>query len=70
MKNSKPILQTAKETILLESSAIANLANLLDKHFEKCTSDLFFLSIFSEKEIPGIVTNFINGGKYFIILNK
>ena len=34
MKNSKPILQTAKETILLESSAIANLANLLDKHFE------------------------------------
>ena len=35
MKNTNPILQTAKETILLESSAIANLANLLDENFEK-----------------------------------
>ena len=38
MKNSKPILQTAKETILLESSAIANLANLLNKHFENAVN--------------------------------
>lgn len=38
MKNSNPILQTAKETILLESSAIANLANLLDENFEKAVN--------------------------------
>ena len=38
MKDSNPILQTAKETILLESSAIANLANLLDENFEKAVN--------------------------------
>ena len=38
MKKLNPILQTAKETILLESSAIANLANLLDEHFEKAVN--------------------------------
>ena len=38
MKKSNPILQTAKETILLESSAIANLANLLDENFEKAVN--------------------------------
>jgi arabinose-5-phosphate isomerase len=38
LKNSNPILQTAKETILLESSAIANLANLLDENFEKAVN--------------------------------
>ena len=35
MKKLNPILQTAKETILLESEAIANLAKLLDENFEK-----------------------------------
>jgi arabinose-5-phosphate isomerase len=38
LKNSNSILQTAKETILLESSAIANLANLLDENFEKAVN--------------------------------
>jgi arabinose-5-phosphate isomerase len=38
LKKLNPILQTAKETILLESIAIANLANLLDEHFEKAVN--------------------------------
>lgn len=38
MKNANPILQTAKETILLESTAIANLAKLLDENFEKAVN--------------------------------
>jgi arabinose-5-phosphate isomerase len=38
LKNLNSILQTAKETILLESKAIANLANLLDEHFEKAVN--------------------------------
>ncbi|MEN8776156.1 MAG: KpsF/GutQ family sugar-phosphate isomerase [Polaribacter sp.] len=38
MKNSKPILLTAKETILLESNAIANLKNLLDSNFENAVN--------------------------------
>jgi len=38
LKNSKPILQTAKETILLESNAIANLKNLLDSNFENAVN--------------------------------
>jgi len=35
LKKLNPILQTAKETILLESAAIANLEKLLDENFEK-----------------------------------
>ena len=38
MKKSNPIIQTAKETILLESAAIANLAKLLDENFEKAVN--------------------------------
>ena len=38
MKNLNPIIQTAKETILLESAAIANLAKLLDENFEKAVN--------------------------------
>ena len=38
MKKLNPILQTAKETILLESKAIANLAQLLDENFEKAVN--------------------------------
>ena len=33
MKNNNSIINTAKETILIESNAIANLANLLDDNF-------------------------------------
>ena len=38
MKKLTPIIQTAKETILLESAAIANLAKLLDENFEKAVN--------------------------------
>jgi arabinose-5-phosphate isomerase len=38
LKKINPILQTAEKTILLESRAIANLANLLDEHFEKAVN--------------------------------
>jgi len=38
LKKLNPILQTAKETILLESKAIANLAQLLDENFEKAVN--------------------------------
>ena len=38
MKKLNPILQTAEETILLESRAIANLAKLLDENFEKAVN--------------------------------
>ncbi len=34
MKDSNTIIASAKETILLESNAIANLANLIDENFE------------------------------------
>jgi len=38
LKKLNPIIQTAKETILLESAAIANLAKLLDENFEKAVN--------------------------------
>jgi arabinose-5-phosphate isomerase len=38
LKKINPILQTAEETILLESRAIANLAKLLDENFEKAVN--------------------------------
>jgi arabinose-5-phosphate isomerase len=38
LKNNNSIIETAKETILIESNAIANLANLLDDHFAKAVS--------------------------------
>ncbi|MDX6746043.1 KpsF/GutQ family sugar-phosphate isomerase [Polaribacter sp. PL03] len=52
MKNSNSILQTAKETILLESTAIANLANLLDENFEKAVN--FILNSNGRVIITGI----------------
>ena len=41
MKNSSAILNTAKETILLESKAIANLTNLLDNSFTDAVNFIF-----------------------------
>ncbi len=52
MKNLNPILQTAKETILMESSAIANLANLLDENFENAVN--FILNANGRVIITGI----------------
>lgn len=61
MKKINPILQTAKETILLESSAIANLANLLDDNFENAVN--FILNANGRVIITGI-------GKSANIANK
>ena len=52
MKNSNPILETAKKTILLESSAIANLANLLDENFENAVN--FILNANGRVIVTGI----------------
>jgi arabinose-5-phosphate isomerase len=52
LKNSNPILETAKETILLESSAIANLANLLDENFENAVN--FILNANGRVIVTGI----------------
>ncbi|WP_272149320.1 KpsF/GutQ family sugar-phosphate isomerase [Tenacibaculum aiptasiae] len=41
MKDANAILSTAKETILLESNAIANLANLLDSSFVDAVNFIF-----------------------------
>jgi arabinose-5-phosphate isomerase len=52
LNNSQPILQTAKDTILLESKAIANLANLLDENFENAVN--FILSSNGRVIVTGI----------------
>ncbi|MCF2875662.1 MULTISPECIES: SIS domain-containing protein [unclassified Tenacibaculum] len=41
MKDANAILSTAKETILLESNAIANLANLIDSSFVDAVNFIF-----------------------------
>lgn len=41
MKDAKAILSTAKQTILLESNAIANLVNLLDSSFTDAVNFIF-----------------------------
>ncbi|MCK5637565.1 MAG: KpsF/GutQ family sugar-phosphate isomerase [Flavobacteriaceae bacterium] len=41
MNYNKDILKTAKETILIESKAIHNLASLLDKDFENAVKTIF-----------------------------
>lgn len=61
MKNNNSILNTAKETILLESSAIANLANLIDDNFAKAIT--FILASKGRVIVTGI-------GKSANIANK
>jgi CBS domain-containing protein len=41
LKDANAILSTAKETILLESNAIANLANLLNSSFTDAVNFIF-----------------------------
>ena len=43
MKDANAILSTAKETLLLESNAIANLANLLNTSFIDLANFIFNL---------------------------
>ena len=61
MKNNNSILNTAKETILLESDAIANLANLIDDNFAKAI--IFILASKGRVIVTGI-------GKSTNIANK
>ena len=61
MKNNNSILNTAKETILLESDAIANLANLIDDNFAKAI--IFILASNGRVIVTGI-------GKSANIANK
>ena len=61
MKNNNSILNTAKETILLESDAIANLANLIDDNFAKAM--IFILASKGRVIVTGI-------GKSANIANK
>jgi arabinose-5-phosphate isomerase len=61
LKNNKSILNTAKETILLESNAIANLATLIDDNFSKAIT--FILASKGRVIVTGI-------GKSANIANK
>jgi len=61
LKNNNSILNTAKETILLESDAIANLANLIDDNFAKAM--IFILASKGRVIVTGI-------GKSANIANK
>ena len=61
MKNNNSILNTAKETILLESNAIANLATLIDDNFSKAIT--FILASKGRVIVTGI-------GKSANIANK
>ena len=61
MKNNNSILNTAKETILLESDAISNLANLIDDNFAKAI--IFILASKGRVIVTGI-------GKSANIANK
>jgi arabinose-5-phosphate isomerase len=61
LKDLNNILATAKETILLESRAIANLTHLLDKNFEQAVGCIF------DSKGRVIVTGI---GKSAIIANK
>ena len=61
MKNNNSIINTAKETILLESNAIANLATLIDDNFAKAIT--FILASKGRVIVTGI-------GKSANIANK
>ncbi|QTD37588.1 KpsF/GutQ family sugar-phosphate isomerase [Polaribacter batillariae] len=52
MKNSKSIISIAKQTFLTESKAIANLANLLNTHFEDAVN--FILNANGRVIVTGI----------------
>ena len=62
MKDANAIILTAKKTILLESNAIANLANLLDSLFVAAVN-----FIFNSKEL--IIAHKI-GGKINIVIQS
>ncbi|MBA6155134.1 hypothetical protein H3Z83_01160 [Tenacibaculum sp. S7007] len=57
MKDANAILSTAKETILLESNAIANLVNLLNTSFIDTVKIIYNL-------IKKVITNY-SGYLYF-----
>jgi arabinose-5-phosphate isomerase len=61
LKNNNTIINTAKETILIQSNAIANIANLLDENFTKAIT--FILASKGRVIVTGI-------GKSANIANK
>ena len=68
MKKSNPIIQTAKETILLESEAIANLEKLLDENFEKAIN--FILNSNGRVIVTGIGKSANIGAKIVATFNS
>ena len=68
MKKLNPILQTAKETILLESAAIANLEKLLDENFEKAIN--FILNSNGRVIVTGIGKSANIGAKIVATFNS
>lgn len=68
MKKTNAILQTAKDTILTESSAIANLADLLDKNFEDAVS--FILNSKGRVIVTGIGKSANIGAKIVATFNS
>lgn len=55
MKDANAILSTAKEIILLESNAIANLGNLLETSFIDFANFIFIL----KSEVYNKVNNYV-----------
>lgn len=68
MKNSTSIISLAKETILIESNAIANLVNLLDDHFENAVN--FILNANGRVIVTGIGKSANIGTKIVATLNS
>jgi arabinose-5-phosphate isomerase len=68
LKKLNPILQTAKETILLESAAIANLEKLLDENFEKAIN--FILNSNGRVIVTGIGKSANIGAKIVATFNS
>ena len=68
MKKTNSILKTAKETILIESNAIANLANLIDADFEEAVK--FILKSKGRVIVTGIGKSANIGAKIVATFNS
>ncbi|PWG04300.1 KpsF/GutQ family sugar-phosphate isomerase [Polaribacter aquimarinus] len=68
MKKTNSIIKTAKKTILIESNAIANLANLIDADFEKAVN--FILNSKGRVILTGIGKSANIGAKIVATFNS
>ncbi|MFK8059965.1 MAG: SIS domain-containing protein [Polaribacter sp.] len=68
MKKTNSIIKTAKETILIESNAIANLANLIDADFEEAVK--FILNSKGRVIVTGIGKSANIGAKIVATFNS